>query len=214
MKRITIAFCTAVLLIACGDEKKADEPKVASASNDAKPADEWVAVDTATANKAWMEYMTPGESHNLMAKSNGEWVGEMTMWMSPDAPPMKSITTNTNKMIMGGRYQLSTHKGNFMGQPFEGMSTMGYDNAKKVFVSSWIDNMGTGIMTMEGPWDEATKTVSFKGRMVCPANGKECDVRETYKIVDDNTQVMEMYGPDLKTGKEYKNMEIKFTRKK
>jgi hypothetical protein len=33
-------------------------------------------------------------------------------------------------------------------------------------------------------------------------------------MVDDNTQVMEMYGPDMKTGKEYKNMEIKFTRKK
>jgi hypothetical protein len=48
---------------------------------------------------------------------------------------------------------------------------------------------------------------------MCPANGKECDIRETFGIIDDNTQVMEMYGPDLKTGKEYKNMEIKFSRK-
>lgn len=34
-------------------------------------------------------------------------------------------------MIFGGRYQLSNYKGNFMGMPFEGMSIMGYDNAKK-----------------------------------------------------------------------------------
>ena len=74
--------------------------------------------------------------------------------------------------------------------------------------------MGTGIMTMEGTWDEATKSINFKGKMICPANGKECDVRETYKIIDDNTHLMEMYGPDMKTGVEYKNMEIKFTRKK
>jgi hypothetical protein len=50
--------------------------------------------------------------------------------------------------------------------------------------------------------------------MICPGNGKECDMREVYKIVDDNNRIMEMYGPDMKTGKEYKNMEIKFTRAK
>jgi hypothetical protein len=34
--------------------------------------------------------------------------------------------------------------------PFEGISTLGYDNAKKTFFSTWIDNMGTGMMVMEG----------------------------------------------------------------
>ena len=33
-------------------------------------------------------------------------------------------------------------------------------------------------------------------------------------IVDDITHIMEMYGPDVKTGKQYKSMQIKFTRKK
>jgi hypothetical protein len=32
--------------------------------------------------------------------------------------------------------------------------------------------------------------------------------------VDDDTQIMEMYGPDPKTGKEFKTMTIKFTRNK
>ncbi|HVF81781.1 MAG TPA: DUF1579 family protein, partial [Flavisolibacter sp.] len=96
---------------------------------------------------------------------------------------------------------------------FKGTSTTGYDNAKKVFFSNWMDNMSTGIMNMEGTWDEAAKAINFKGKMICPANGKECEMREVYKIIDDNTQVMEMYGPDMKTGKEYKSMEIKFTKK-
>ena len=35
---------------------------------------------------------------------------------------------------MGGRYQQSTFKGDFGGMPFEGTSTTGYDNAKKVLL--------------------------------------------------------------------------------
>jgi len=116
---------------------------------------------------------------------------------------------------MGGRYQMSKHNGNMMGAPFEGMSTVGYDNATKQFVSTWIDNWGTGIMMMSGTWDEATKTMSLSGSMpdLCRP-GKTCAMRETMKVVDDNTQKMEMYGPDPKTGKEMKVMEMTLTRKK
>jgi Protein of unknown function (DUF1579) len=46
-------------------------------------------------------------------------------------------------MILGGRYQQSTTKGSFNNMPFEGISLLGYDNAKKVFMNSWVDNMGT-----------------------------------------------------------------------
>lgn len=33
------------------------------------------------------------------------------------------------------------------------MGIMGYDNAKKKFVSTWIDNLGTGIINMPGEWN-------------------------------------------------------------
>lgn len=216
MKQLTIAFCASLLLAACGQDKKTDEqPMVASATTEVKDkTDDWVPVDSATAEKAWMEYMATGPQHAMLAKANGQWTADITMWMAEGAPPMKTTGTATNKMILGGRYQQSTNKAMFMNMPFEGISTVGYDNAKKVFAYSWIDNMGTGIMNMEGTLDEATKTISFKGKMIHPANGKECNVRETFKFVDDNTQTAEMYGPDPKTGKEFKNMEIRFTRRK
>jgi hypothetical protein len=68
-------------------------------------------------------------------------------------------------------------------------------------------------MHLTGPWDASTKTISLTGKMVDPMSGKEVTVRETLKVIDDNTQVMEIFaaGPD---GKEYKSMEIKMTRKK
>jgi len=220
MKRITLTICAAAFLLAsCSDEKKPDEAMKAepttSATAESKPAEEpWVAVDSATAMKNYMAYATPGEPHQMLAKSNGTWNGEVTMWMASDAPPMTSAMTMVNKMIMDGRYQVSEAKGNMMGMPFNGMSTTAYDNHKKVFMSTWIDNMGTGIMKMEGPWDDATKSTTLTGKMIDPGSGRECDFKEIYTIIDDNNQKMEMFGPDPKTGKPFKTMEIKLTRKK
>jgi hypothetical protein len=219
MKRIIIVFCTAFFLFACNSGEntgaKTEEPKMDSTTADSKAKpDEWVPVDSATAMKTMMEAGTPGQQHAMLAKGDGKWTAETTMWMAPDAPPMKAKSSAVNKMVMGGRYQQTSFKGDFMGMPFEGSSTTGYDNAKKVFFTTWMDNMSTALMNMEGTWDDTAKSINFKGKMICPANGKECEMREVYKIVDDNTHVMEMYGPDMKTGKEYKSMEIKFTRSK
>src|SRR5664279_382053 len=136
------------------------------------------------AMKAWQNYMTPGDIHKMLAASDGTWNEDITMWMAPGAPPAKSVATAENKMILGGRYQQSTTKGTFNGMPFEGISTLGYDNAKKIFVNSWVDNMGTGIMQLQGPWDPATKTVNLKGTSVDPTTGKDMNVRETITLVD------------------------------
>ncbi len=163
--------------------------------------------------KAWMDYMTPGDVHKMLAKSDGEWNEDISMWMSPGGPLQKSTATCTNKMIMGGRYQISNHSGNMMGMPFEGMSTVAYDNAKKAFITTWVDNMGTGIMVLEGTWDDKTKTLNLKGKQTDPTNGKEMMVRETFQIIDDDKQKMEMFMTPAGS-KEYKSMEIVLTRKK
>lgn len=221
MKKIQIIISAAAFMVfaACGDSKTDEketspETEVEKDTTTAETEEENTPpMDSAAMMKAWTEYMTPGDMHNLMAKYNGTFNAEVTMWMDPAAPPSTSKATTVNKMILGNRYQESTHNGNFNGMPFEGKSIMGYDNAKKKFVSTWVDNMGSGIMVMEGSYDEGTKTISTSGTMTDPMTGKDCTVRETMQFVDDNTQIMEMYseGPD---GKEYKNMEIKYTRKK
>ncbi|TWW01199.1 DUF1579 domain-containing protein [Chitinophaga pinensis] len=162
--------------------------------------------------KAWMEYMKPGPVHEMIAKSDGEWSYEMSMWMDPSQPPTKGNGTTVNKMVLGGRYQESVHKSTIMGMPFEGHGLMAYDNAKKIFQSSWVDNMGTGIMNMEGTWDDATKSITFTGKMYEPMSGKDMGVKEIFKIIDDDHHHMEMYM--VNDGKEVKTMEIDFTRKK
>ncbi len=212
MKNLLFAACTAFLFIAC--EKVKVDVKTGSDKTDSTANEEWKPVDSATATKAWMDYATPGDMQKMLAKSAGNWSGETTMWMENGGKPMTSKSEAINKMVFDGRYQVSSHKGNFMGMPFEGMSITGYDNSKNKFVSTWIDNMGTGIMNMEGDWNASKKSIEFKGKMTDPSRpGKDCNMREVYTFVDDTHQTMEMYGPDSKTGKEFKTMEIKFVKK-
>ena len=163
------------------------------------------------AQKAWTAYMTPGDVHKMIAKYDGQWKEEVSWWLAPGQEPSKSTATCTNTMILGGRYQQSMIKGDMMGMPFEGTGLLGYDNAQKLFYSTWVDNMGTGVMTMKGTWDDATKSINLTGSTVDPVSGKEMPVRETISIIDDNTQLLQMYtnGSD---GKEFKTMEIKSTR--
>ena len=220
MKKILSAALVCAMAISCNNnESKKDEAATPAADTTSTVKKEEATPsapmpDSATMMKNWEAYSTPGDMHKLMASWDGKWDGEVSMWMAPGAPPQVSKATSVNKMIMGGRYQLMTNTGNMMGMPFEGTGTLAYDNAKKKFISTWIDNMGTGIMVIEGTWDDATKTMNLAGKSVDPGmgDGREMTVRETFKVIDDKTHQMEMFGPAA-DGKEFKMMEIKFTRK-
>jgi len=221
MKQFTLTICAAaMLLFSCnsGGEKKeeattTDTTKMTTApTTETTPAVTEPMPDSATMMKNWQSYATPGEVQKMVASWDGTWESDMTMY-EPGKPPTKAMGKAVNKMILGGRYQESVHTSNMMGMPFEGRSLLAYDNAKKVFQSNWIDNMGSGMMSMTGSWDAATKSMTLTGKGIDPMTLKDKDFREIFKVVDDNTQMMEMYcaGPD---GKEMKMMEIKLTRKK
>ncbi len=111
--------------------------------------------------KAWMEFMTPGTYHEMMAKNVGEWKTVTKYWMDPNAEPQVIEGTAKTESLLGGRYFKTTHTGNMMGMPFEGFSIDGYDNAKKEFFSIWLDNMGTSYMLSKGNYDEDSKTLSY-----------------------------------------------------
>ncbi len=162
------------------------------------------------ADENWMAYMATGPMHEMMASWDGSWKEEVKVWMEPGAEPMINESYCVNNMIMGGRYQESNHTGDFNGMPFEGRSILGYDNAMKKFVSTWVDNMGSGIMYLEGTWNEELQTIEFAGSSIDPATGKKMNVKETFRIVDERTQVMEMFM--VQDDEDVKTMEITFTR--
>ncbi|WP_461449082.1 DUF1579 domain-containing protein [Mucilaginibacter sp.] len=163
-----------------------------------------LAQDTSAMKKA-MDFMTPGDMQKILAAADGKWSEDISLWMAP-GQPSKSTGTVEYKMILGGRYQQGNITASFGGMPYEAVSITGYDNMKKLFFSSYVDNMGTGVLNMEGTYDAATKTITLTGTEQDPMTGKEMKMRETLKMVDAHTQVTAMY--DITGGKEIKMMEI------
>jgi hypothetical protein len=162
--------------------------------------------------KAWEAYMTPSESHKWLATMDGEWGADITMWMDPSQPPVKSKGTTSMEMIFDGRYQLSKHIGEYGGMPFYGQNLVAFDNAKKKFISTWIDTMGTGIMILEGTYDSKTKTMNLSGNMVDPISGSDMKVREVVTYTSDDSHKFEMF--IVLGDTEMKSMEIIYNRKK
>jgi len=160
--------------------------------------------------KIWMEYMTPGSMHEMMAKHVGTWKMVSRMWMDPNAEPQVSEGTVDAEMILGGRYLKMVAKFPAMGMQTEGWSLEAFDNGKKEFINIWIDNMGTGVAISTGKYDEATKSIIYHGKMYDPVAGKDTDYKSVSRMISDNEMIFEMFSNY--DGKEIKMMEINYTR--
>lgn len=162
--------------------------------------------------RKWTEYMTPGKEHQMLEKMNGDWNFVHKYYSKdPNAEPTVTTGTATCETLLDGRYSQMKINGMVMGMPFNGMSLTGFDNGKKIYISVWIDNMGTGVMYSEGKYDETSQTTIMRGKMYEPITDKDVDFKETIKWLDDKTMLNEYY--DIIGGKETKTMEIKYTRK-
>jgi len=168
------------------------------------------AEDQAAQMQIWMEYMTPGPMHEMLAKSVGDWKTITRFWMDPAGEPTETEGTGKTEMILGGRYQKSTHKSSMMGMETEGIFILGYDNATQEFTATWIDNIGTGTAVAKGRYDESTNSINLNGAMVDPMSKQEMNFREVLKFLDDDHQLLEMYV--VYNGQEFKSMEIEFIR--
>jgi hypothetical protein len=172
--------------------------------------------------KQMMELAKLNENHKLLASLNGNWTYVVKFWMNGDASakPQESRGTAVRKSIMGGRYVMMDVSGN-MEMPgedgkmkkmeFKGHAMEGYDNVKKKFVSTWMDNMGTGIMMSEGTYDPASKTFTYTSEYEAMP-GMKMQVRETVTIMDNDHMKLEWF--EVRGGQEVKTMEIVYTRKK
>lgn len=183
-------------------------PALAQEKKDAAPS-----ADEKAMMEAWMKSATPNEHHKAMEPMVGTFNAHVKSWMAPGAPPMESDGVSTNTWVLGGRYVQMSFKGSFMNMPFEGIGFTGYDNLKKQYISSWMDNMSTWPMMTSGTMDVKAKTMTFSGAAPDPMTGKDMPVTEKVVVTDNDHHSMEMWGPGP-DGKNFKMMEITYTRAK
>jgi hypothetical protein len=143
----------------------------------------------------------------------GEWTCKVKYQMDPSQPWQESQSTATITALMDGRYIQEVDAGQMGGMPFSGMGLYGFDNVSGKYVSTWIDNMGTGIETSVGTPDASGKVITWIATMNDPMTGKAKSSRMVTTVVDDNHHTIEMFGVPPGGKKEMKMMTIDYVRK-
>jgi len=163
--------------------------------------------------QAMMFAATPGKMHERLAQDVGTWKMESTMWMHPGADPVTSTGSSKISPVMDGRFFLTEMSGEMPGMgPYSGLAISGYDNVSQEFVSTWVDNMGTGVANGTGELSDDGKTITWEYTYNCPVTKKPVVLREIDTTTGPGTKTLEMYGTDPKTGEEFKMMEIELTK--
>lgn len=155
--------------------------------------------------------LMPNENHKAIEALAGEWDAKMSFTMAPGMPPTEGTGVMKAMMTLGGRQLHQSYKGTFMGMPFEGAGTTGYNNATKLVEATWSDNMGTATIFSTGPMDANKKGFTITGSYEDPMQGK-VTMRQVTTIADKDHYKIEFFnkGSD---GKEFKSGEITATRK-
>lgn len=204
------AALLAAIALAAGSWAVAQNAKDPAKAPEFKLPPGWTEADM----QACMVAGTPGKMHERLAAEAGVWHGKNTMWMFPGAEPMQSECTSTVTTFLEGRYIKCEMAGEMPGMgPYKGFGLYGYDNVAGKFVCTWLDNHSTGLMNGTGELSADGKTLTWQYAFHCPITKKPAVLREVATSSGPNTKVMEMFGADPKTGKEFKMMRIELTKK-
>lgn len=182
----------AALSIAAGTARAQDEKKM----------------DEAAMMEAWQKAATPGEAHQFLASLAGSWNVSSKMWTAPGAPPMETQGTSTKTMILGGRFLQEDLKASMMGMPMEGLGITGYNNTTGEWEFTWMDNMGTMMMT--GAGKKTGDTITMETNYVDPISGEKSWSKMVTAIQDKDHHTFTMY--NKVDGKETKMMEASYSR--
>lgn len=154
---------------------------------------------------------TPLPEHAVLKEEAGLWDATVESFMAPGQPPVLSKGTETGIMV-GDFWLVSEFKTDMMGQPFTGRGTLGYDPAKKKYVSTWVDSMTPTLSLGESTYDAATHT--FTGWLDgLDYAGQPTKIKTVTAFKDPATRVFTMSLPGS-DGKDMTALRITYTRRK
>jgi hypothetical protein len=167
--------------------------------------------------KKAMELGMPAEGHARLRPLAGRWTTKSKMWMNPGDKAQESAGLSIISWVLDGRYLRQDYSGNWAGQPFQGLGFLGYDNVRREYVNIWMDNMSTTLVKSSGQYEAKSNSIKDEGTYSCMMTGDaEKWFRAEWKLPESEigqTSVYTMFSRD-EEGKEFKSMEIVYTRMK
>ena len=150
------------------------------------------------------------EHHTHMKEMVGVWDGVLTAEME-GMPAFESKGVMTNELVMGGRFLRGTWEGEMMGEPYTGVSLMGYSGLDGEYQGIWYDSTANQISyTTGGQADDST--IEMHGEETDPTTGMTLKYKDVLHRKDsDHSSFTRTYITPMG---EMKAFTIEYTRRK
>ena len=158
------------------------------------------------------ELTVPGEPHELLEGTVGEWDLAILIYTAPDTEPVETTGSATGRWILGDRFVETIYEGNVMGREFEALKIEGFEKASDEYVSTWRDNLGTYTMIFRGRCASTCETRTMMADFVDPVSSSTLKIKGVTTLTEEDGYTYESFvvTPD---GDEFKNMELVATRR-
>ncbi|MBC8110960.1 MAG: DUF1579 family protein [Verrucomicrobia bacterium] len=199
---------------------------LAAVSNQALAQNKADTLKEAAMMKQYIEMSKTNENHKILGELNGEWtfIGKH-VFSGVIKRSYEFSGKIVRKAVLEGRYFITETTGGTKMKlpwsqgkllPYQDMYLEGYDNVKKKFFSSNINNeSNTGIITLEGTYNPATKIITYEGESVSHFHrdivpGTMMKFLVLLKFIDNDHFTLEQR--ESIDGKEIVTTELKYTR--
>ena len=126
-----------------------------------------------------MATVAPGRAHLWLAKSVGTWKVDALYYFASGAEPVEA--SGTEQVEMFGPFWRRGHlEVDLLGSVVRGVTCVGFDPLRQVFVSTWMDTSNPHLYSYQGRFDEETGLLVLTGTNTDPATGK----RAAYRSVE------------------------------
>lgn len=210
MKKILLFSALALVTIPGFAQKKS---KKEAAKAEAVAKQESSLKEDAEQRRQDMESRMLTPMHHMLMGAIGHWQIEIRTWATPEQKePSSSVFECETRPLGDGKFAISEIRGISNNMPYEARCVMGFNSVTQKFERVWFDNLSTGVLMLEGTYDQAANKITYNGKVKDPRTHQDVPIRQVLDMTDPGNQVLTVF-TQLKEGKDYKSMELIYRRR-
>jgi len=161
----------------------------------------------------WRAFADPGPAHESLARFLGEWDTVTSVWLEPGGEPYSvSEGRAVHTWLEKGRWLALESAGDVVEIPHHGFGILGFDNFKKRHVATFVDNISTGMLYMEGGYTASGDVLQLFGRVDEPLTGEhDRAVRYEFRFAGPDSMMLVVH--DVPRGEPDVVLEIAYHRR-
>jgi len=163
--------------------------------------------------KALDNAMDPGEGQKKLDFMVGTFDVKIRVWLEPTQPAIESQAVSVHTWVLGHRYVQTMLSGFIMGEAFNAIGYVGYDNVAKKYVASEMDSGSTGMEWYSGAIAPDGKSAKLTTTIYGGITDKPIKVEMRLTMDPEGDHVTQLWQADA-SGKMYKTIELQYKRKK